>query len=121
MLAAFIGQPIVALMLSLVYATVSLGLARGRSFKTLMQAQGASLHDVSGILLTLAGAGALKQVFVDGGVNAQLGEWLQTVPLQPLVLGWLIAVVIRIALGSATIAGLTAAHHAAACHCDWRR
>ncbi len=61
------------------------------------------------ILLTLAGAGALKQVFVDGGVSAQLGEWLQTVPLQPLVLGWLIAVVIRIALGSATIAGLTAA------------
>jgi Gnt-I system high-affinity gluconate transporter len=88
---------------------VSLGIARGKSFKTLMQAQGASLHDVSGILLTLAGAGALKQVFVDGGVNALLGEWLQTVPLQPLVLGWLIAVVIRIALGSATIAGLTAA------------
>lgn len=109
MLAAFVGQPIVALMLSLVYATVSLGLVRGKSFKTLMQAQGASLHDVSGILLTLAGAGALKQVFVDGGVNAQLGEWLQTVPLQPLVLGWLIAVVIRVALGSATIAGLTAA------------
>jgi gluconate transporter len=108
-MAAFIGQPIVALMLSLIYATVSLGLARGKSFKTLMQAQGASLHDVSGILLTLAGAGALKQVFVDGGVNALLGEWLQTVPLQPLVLGWLIAVVIRIALGSATIAGLTAA------------
>jgi Gnt-I system high-affinity gluconate transporter len=109
MVAAFIGQPIVALMLSLIYATVTLGLARGRSFKSLMQAQGASLQEVSGILLTLAGAGALKQVFVDGGVNAQLGAWLQTVPLQPLVLGWLIAVVIRIALGSATIAGLTAA------------
>jgi Gnt-I system high-affinity gluconate transporter len=109
MVAAFVGQPIVALTLSLLYATVSLGLVRGKSFKALMQAQGASLHDVSGILLTLAGAGALKQVFVDGGVNAQLGAWLQTVPLQPLVLGWLIAVVIRIALGSATIAGLTAA------------
>ena len=109
MVSAFIGQPIVALMLSLIYATVTLGLARGRSFKSLMQAQGASLHEVSGILLTLAGAGALKQVFVDGGVNAELGAWLQTVPLQPLVLGWLIAVVIRIALGSATIAGLTAA------------
>lgn len=108
-LAAFIGQPIVALMASLVYATVSLGVARGIKFKTLMQANGVSLQDVSGILLTLAGAGALKQVFVDGGVSAQLGEWLQTVPLQPLVLGWLIAVVIRIALGSATIAGLTAA------------
>jgi len=107
--AAFIGQPTVALMTSFIYATFSLGVARGRNFKTLMQAHGASLQEVSGVLLTLAGAGALKQVFVDGGVSAQLGVWLQTVPLQPLVLGWLIAVVIRIALGSATIAGLTAA------------
>lgn len=109
MFAAFIGQPTVALVLAVIYATFSLGILRGMSFKTLMQAQGASLQDVSTILLTLAGAGALKQVFVDGGVSAQLGEWLQTVPLPPLVLGWLIAVVIRIALGSATIAGLTAA------------
>ena len=108
-LGAFIGQPTVALMAALIYATISLGIARGMSFRSLMQAQASSLHDVSGILLTLAGAGALKQVFVDGGVNAQLATWLQTVPLQPLVLGWLIAVVIRIALGSATIAGLTAA------------
>lgn len=107
--AAFLGQPVVALMLSLIYATVTLGIARGKDFRTLMQAQGASLQDVSVILLTLAGAGALKQVFVDGGVNEQLGAWLQTIPLQPLVLGWLIAAVIRIALGSATIAGLTTA------------
>ena len=105
----FIGQPAVALMVSLIYATFSLGVARGMSLKALMQADGACLKDVSGILLTLAGAGALKQVFVDSGVSAQLAGWLQTVPLQPLILGWLIAVVIRIALGSATIAGLTAA------------
>ncbi|MFL6604911.1 MAG: GntP family permease [Steroidobacteraceae bacterium] len=106
---AFLGQPIVALLVSLIYATLSLGVARGMSLRTLMQAYGASLQDVSGILLTLAGAGALKQVFVDSGVNAQLAVWLQTIPLQPLILGWLIAMVIRIALGSATIAGLTAA------------
>jgi gluconate transporter len=99
---SFIGQPTVALMLSLIYATLSLGVARGMSFKALMQADGACLKEVSGILLTLAGAGALKQVFVDSGVSAQL-------PLQPLILGWLIALVIRVALGSATIAGLTAA------------
>jgi len=106
---AFLGQPIVALTMSLIYATFSLGVARGMSFKTLMQAYGASLHDVAGILLTLAGAGALKQVFVDSGVTAELAAWLQAVPLQPLILGWFIAMVIRIALGSATIAGLTAA------------
>jgi gluconate transporter len=107
--AAFLGQPTVVLMICLIYATFSLGVARGMSLRTLMQAYGTALRDVSGILLTLAGAGALKQVFVDSGVNAQLAAWLQTVPASPLVLGWLIAMVIRIALGSATIAGLTAA------------
>lgn len=107
--ASFVGQPTVVLLLSLIYATFSLGFMRGMDLKALMQAYGASLKDVSGILLILAGAGALKQVFVDSGVSAQLAAWLQTVPLQPLVLGWFIAVVIRIALGSATIAGLTAA------------
>jgi gluconate transporter len=108
-IAAFLGQPAVVLMMSLIYATFSLGVARGMSLKPLMQAYSASLKEVSGILLILAGAGALKQVFVDSGVTAQLAAWLQTVPLQPLILGWLIAMVIRIALGSATIAGLTAA------------
>jgi len=105
----FLGQPTVALMMSLIYATFSLGVARDMSVKSIMQAYGESLKDVSGILLTLAGAGALKQVFVDSGVNAQLAAWLQTLSLQPLIMGWLIAMVIRIALGSATIAGLTAA------------
>ena len=106
---AFIGQPTVVLLMSLIYATFSLGVVGGMNLKTLMQAYGASLKDVSAILLILAGAGALKQVFVDSGVSEQLAAWLQTIPLQPLILGWLIAMAIRIALGSATIAGLTAA------------
>jgi Gnt-I system high-affinity gluconate transporter len=106
---AFIGQPTIVLLMSLVYATFSLGVVSGMNIKTLMQAYGASLKDVSAILLILAGAGALKQVFVDSGVSGQLAAWLQTIPLPPLILGWIIATVIRIALGSATIAGLTAA------------
>jgi len=105
----FIGQPTVALMLSLIYATLTLGVARGMSLKTIMQGYGESLQAVAAILLVLAGAGALKQVFVDSGVNTELAVWLQTVPVHPLILGWLIAMAIRVALGSATIAGLTAA------------
>jgi gluconate transporter len=106
---AFVGQPTVVLLICLIYATFSLGVARGMSFKALMEGYGDSLKEVSGILLILAGAGALKQVFIDSGVNAELAVWLRTIALQPLLLGWLIAMVIRIALGSATIAGLTAA------------
>ncbi len=106
---AFVGQPTVVLLISVVFATFTLGLSGGRRLDDLMQGYALSLKDVAGILLVLAGAGALKQVFVDAGISAHLAGWLQGLPLQPLVLGWLIAMVIRIALGSATIAGLTAA------------
>lgn len=105
----FIGHPAVVLILCLIYATFSLGLLRGVPIPPQMQRYGDALKDVAGVLLILAGAGALKQIFVDSGVSAALGGWLGALPLHPLVLGWLIAMVIRVALGSATIAGLTAA------------
>lgn len=108
-LVTFLGQSVVVLTLSLIYATFSLGVLRGQAFTGQMARYADSLKDVAGILLILAGAGALKQVFVDAGVSEEIGAWLRTLPVHPLVLGWLIAMVIRVALGSATIAGLTAA------------
>ena len=105
----FIGQPAIVLILSLIYATFSLGVFRGQSFTGQMNRYADALKDVAGILLILAGAGALKQIFVDSGLSAELGGWLSALPLHPLVLGWLIAMVIRVALGAATSAGLTAA------------
>jgi gluconate transporter len=108
-LVSFLGQSMVVLTAALIYATFSLGVLRGQAFTGQMGRYADALKDVAGILLILAGAGALKQVFVDAGISAQLGTWLTALPLHPLVLGWLIALVIRVALGSATIAGLTAA------------
>nr|WP_295107193.1 gluconate:H+ symporter [uncultured Caulobacter sp.] len=108
-LVGFLGQSVVVLTLALIYATFSLGVLRGQAFTGQMGRYADALKDVAGILLILAGAGALKQVFVDAGISDQLGAWLTALPLHPLVLGWLIAMVIRVALGSATIAGLTAA------------
>ena len=108
-LVTFLGQSVVVLTLSLIYATFSLGVLRKQRFTGQMARYADALKDVAGILLILAGAGALKQVFVDAGVSQAIGDWLGAMPLHPLVLGWLIAMVIRVALGSATIAGLTAA------------
>lgn len=108
-LVGFLGQSVVVLTVALIYATFSLGVLRGQAFTGQMARYADALKDVAGILLILAGAGALKQVFIDAGISDQLGAWLGALPLHPLVLGWLIAMVIRVALGSATIAGLTAA------------
>jgi len=88
---------------------VTLGVARGQRLPVLMAGAQDALRDIAPILLVIAGAGALKQVLVDTGVSAQLGTQLGQLPVPPLMLGWLVATLIRICLGSATVAGLTAA------------
>ena len=68
-----------------------------------------AIKDISIILLIVAGAGILKQVFMDSGVNNDIAKLLMGLHINPLLLGWLIAMTIRVAVGSATVAGLTAA------------
>jgi len=106
---AFLGDSIIVMLLSLIVATWTLGIANGKTIKEIMSFYGESVKDVALILLIVAGAGALKQVFIDSGVSKQIGELLQGLSINPLILGWLIAAVIRVCLGSATVAGLTAA------------
>jgi len=61
------------------------------------------------VLLIIAGAGALKQILVDSGVSDFIADLLKGSSISPLILAWLIAAVIRVCVGSATVAGLTAA------------
>jgi gluconate transporter len=105
----FIGNPMMVMLISLLIASYSLGLARGHKLTSLMQTYTQALKDISVILLIIAGAGALKQIFVDSGVSTEIAAGLKNIPANPLFLGWLIAFIIRICLGSATVAGLTAA------------
>ena len=74
-----------------------------------MQNYADAIKDILIIVMIVSGAGALKQVFVESGISAQLGDVMNTWDLPPLFLGWLIAAVIRVAMGSATVAGITTA------------
>lgn len=105
----FIGDPVVVMLAAVGVATFSLGINMGRSMKSVMNIYGDATKDVALILLIISGAGILKQVLLDSGVSAQIAGALQQINIQPLILGWLIAAVLRLCLGSATIAGLTAA------------
>jgi len=106
---AFATDADVVMILSLAVAAVTLGLARGKRLSSVMQSYAGGIVDVASILLVVAGSGAFKQVLVHSGVNDLLGDWLGGLSLDPLVLGWLVTAVIRICVGSATVAGLTAA------------
>jgi Gnt-I system high-affinity gluconate transporter len=68
-----------------------------------------AIGDVGSILLVIAGSGAFKEVLVKSGVSAEIGQMLQGLPVDPLLLAWLVTAAIRVCVGSATVAGLTAA------------
>ena len=106
---SFFAQASIVMLIALVVATFTLGLKKGRSTKQVMFIYGESVKEIAMILLIIGGAGALKQILIDSGVSQQIADSLQKVSLSPLFLGWLTAAVIRLAVGSATVAGFTAA------------
>jgi Gnt-I system high-affinity gluconate transporter len=106
---SFLGDPIIVLLITLLIATYTLGIAQGIAIKTTMDFYAAAVKDVAPILLIIAGAGILKQVFTDSGVSNYIGDQFKNLNINPLILGWLLAAVIRVCVGSATVAGLTAA------------
>jgi Gnt-I system high-affinity gluconate transporter len=108
-LVAFFGDPSIVMLIALLVATYTLGVKQGRSMGLLAVNFTDAVKDISLILLIIAGSGAFKEVLTASGVSNQIADQLKQFNLPPLVLGWLIAAIIRISLGSATVAGLTAA------------
>ncbi|WP_047247231.1 gluconate:H+ symporter [Maribacter thermophilus] len=105
----FAGNPVMAMLISVLVAIYTLGLARGKKMKEVMNTVAGAVTGITMVLLIIAGAGALKQVLIDSGVSVYIGEALKDSSISPLILAWLIATIIRVCVGSATVAGLTAA------------
>ena len=105
----FTGSPSVALLISVLVAMYTLGLARGKSMKQVSDMIAKSVISITMVLLIIAGSSILKQVLTDSGVSEYIAGLMNKSTIPPLVLGWLIALVIRVFVGSATVAGLTAA------------
>ena len=105
----FLSEPAIMMLVAVGVATVTLGLKQGRSMQQVTVIYAEAVKDVAMILLIVAGAGTLKQVFADSGVSTEIGAALHLLQVHPLVLAWTIAAIIRLLLGSATIAGLTTA------------
>jgi gluconate transporter len=106
---AFFSNPLVVMLASYVVAIFTLGIGRGQTLPQVMGSAQEALREIAPILLIIAGAGGLKQVMTESGISAQLGAQLASMPVPPLLLGWAVATLIRVCLGSATVAGVTAA------------
>jgi Gnt-I system high-affinity gluconate transporter len=107
---AFFGDPAVVMILSLFVATFSLGIAQKMDMKKIMNTYGEAVKDIAMLLLIMSGAGALKQVLQVSGADQDIGNMLAGLHAHPLFVGWAIASIIRVCVGSATVAGLTTAH-----------
>ena len=103
----FIGEPGIALLIAVLAAVFTL--KKGIPMKELMKQMGESVGSVALIFLIIGAGGAFKQVLTDTGLGKEIALGFQHSQISPLFLGWLIALLIRVALGSATVAGLTAA------------
>jgi Gnt-I system high-affinity gluconate transporter len=106
---SFVAEPNTAMMLTIVFATYTLGIRMGKKLSQIMVVYTDAVKDIAMILLIIGSAGILKQIFVDSGVGAEIASAFEQWNLPPLLLAWIITAVLRLALGSATIAGLTAA------------
>jgi gluconate:H+ symporter, GntP family len=104
-----LGNPLVALLIGVVVAMFTLGRAVGFGRERISATVGGSLPAIAGILLIVGAGGGFKQLLVDSGISDLIADWASGVDFSPLVLGWLVAVGIRLATGSATVATITAA------------
>jgi Gnt-I system high-affinity gluconate transporter len=104
-----VGDPVIAMLISLLVAVYTLGIARGRKVGELMESLGQSVASITMIFLIIAGAGGLKEVLVDSGISDYIAGLLSKTDMSPLLLAWMIAALLRISVGSATVAALTTA------------
>ncbi|MEU0793181.1 gluconate:H+ symporter [Amycolatopsis sp. NPDC005961] len=105
----FIGDPLIALLAAVLVGMVLLGRPAGLDRSRLSTVVGDSLGPIAGIMLIVGAGGGFKQTLVDAGVGDVITGLAKDAHLSPLLLGWLVAVAIRLATGSATVATVSAA------------
>lgn len=105
----FLGNPVSAMVISLLFALWTMGWLQHKKNSEIMTSVVDSVKSIAMLLLVIAGGAALKQILIDGGISSQIAEMFKHSSLSPLILAWIITVILRVALGSATVAALTAA------------
>ena len=103
-----LGTPLIALLIAVIVGLFTLGRGAGMGRDELTKVVESGLPPVAGIILIVAAGGGFKQVLVDSGIGTLLARWAEGAHISVLILAWLIAVLIRLATGSATVATITA-------------
>lgn len=104
-----VSKPTTVMLISVLFAVFTMGVNRKIPISQLMASAESSVKAVGMLLLIIGVSGSLKQVLIDGGVGDYVAKLFEHSTLSPLLLAWIIAAVVRVAQGSATVAALTTA------------
>jgi GntP family gluconate:H+ symporter len=104
----FIGNPITALLIACLVACYTFGLAVGMSPAKILKHSDTSFMLIASILLIIGAGGAFSRVLIDSGAGTDIANRAQALHVDPLVFGWIVSTLIRVATGSATVAMTTA-------------
>ena len=105
----FIGNSVVALLIATLVSFYTLGLARGFNRDSILKFSHECLAPTAGITLLVGAGGGLNRILVEAGIAKEIVTVSAGMALTPLAMGWLVAALMRIATGSATVAMSTAA------------
>lgn len=105
----FIGSPDIAMLLSLIFAVFTMGVMRHVKMTDIGNTLTESIKQIAMMLLIIGGGGALKEVLIEGGISDYVSALFAGTSMSPIIAAWLITAVLRVSLGSSTVAGITAA------------
>jgi gluconate:H+ symporter, GntP family len=103
-----LGHPIVALLLSLLFSFWALGIARGMSGARILSLANDCLAPTAAILLIIGAGGGFNRVLIESGVGKAIADVAIRAQVSPILLAWVVACLVRVATGSATVAMTTA-------------
>jgi len=105
----FLGHPFSALIIAALLAVYFLGIKRGKSKQELLDLSNKALGPAGIIILITGAGGVLKQILVDSGIGEMMAQSISDSALPPILLAWILAAIVRVTQGSATVAMITAA------------
>ncbi|MBI2275403.1 MAG: gluconate transporter [Bacteroidetes bacterium] len=106
---SFTGDSTIALLLAVIAAVYFFGLRMKKSMSQVMQWSSDAISGIAVILLTITAGGVFKQVLIDSGTGNYISSFSSTLQMPPLLFAWILTALLRVTMGSATVAGLTAA------------
>ena len=95
------------MLIAVLFAIFTMGIKQGRKNADIMDSVSNAIYPIGMMILIIGGGGTFKQVLIDGGVGDTIAKLFEGTEMSPILLAWIVAAVLRIALGSSTVAAIS--------------